>query len=43
MDEMFYGCSSLISLPDLSKWNTQNVEEKNDMFRGCLNTIIIPF
>ena len=26
---MFLGCSSLISLPDISKWNTKNVGMKN--------------
>ena len=25
MSCMFYGCSSLSSLPDISKWNTNNV------------------
>ena len=24
---MFYNCNSLISLPDLTKWNTQNIED----------------
>ena len=43
MDWMFYGCKYLISLPDLSKWNTQNVTNMRSMFSGCLNTILIPF
>jgi len=25
MSEMFYGCSSLSSFPDISKWNTNNI------------------
>ena len=32
---MFYGCSSLLSLPDISKWNTNNVTYMNYMFYGC--------
>ena len=27
MSWMFYKCNSLISLPDISKWNTSNVKE----------------
>ena len=33
MSNMFYGCNSLISLPDISKWNTSNVKSMSDMFR----------
>ena len=32
MSEMFYKCSSLISLPDISKWNTNNVTNMSLMF-----------
>ena len=32
---MFEGCSSLITLPDISKWSTENVTDMKDMFRGC--------
>ena len=42
MDGMFSGCSSLISLPDLSKWNTQNVIDMHTMFRGCESLISLP-
>ena len=31
---MFYKCNSLISLPDISKWNTSNVEEMSNMCYG---------
>ena len=37
---MFYGCFSLISLPDISKWKTNNVTNMSYMLRGCLNIII---
>ena len=40
MSSMFSGCNSLISLPDLSKWNTSNVENMSHMFSGCVNLII---
>ena len=32
MHSMFKGCSSLISLPDISKWNTKNVTDMHSMF-----------
>ena len=36
---MFKGCSSLISLPDISKWNTNNVNHMDNMFSECLSLI----
>ena len=30
-----YDCSSLTSLPDISKWNLNNLSDKGDMFEGC--------
>ena len=39
---MFYECNSLISLPDLSKWNTSNVNYMNFMFSGCNSLISLP-
>ena len=35
MESMFYGCSSLLSLPDISKWNTSNVINMENMFKDC--------
>ena len=32
MSGMFYGCSLLLSLPDISKWNTNNVTDMSSMF-----------
>ena len=32
MSNMFYNCSSLISLPDISKWNTKNVTNMSGIF-----------
>jgi len=41
MHEMFCGCESLKSLPNISKWNIKNVKEKSSMFKYC-NEKIIP-
>ena len=32
---MFCYCNLLSSLPDISKWNTSNLEYNNSMFDGC--------
>ena len=32
---MFHYCQYLSSLPDISKWNTQNVKDMNSMFCYC--------
>ena len=39
MSEMFRECSSLISLPDISKWDTKNVTNMSDMFDKCHNLL----
>ena len=35
MSYLFYNCSTLSSLPDISKLNTNNVTKMSDMFYGC--------
>ena len=35
MKNMFSWCESLSSLPDISKWNTNNVNNMSYMFDGC--------
>ena len=44
MSCMFYGCKSLIfiSLPDISKWNTFNVNKMSNMFFLCNSLISLP-
>ena len=42
MSRIFYGCSSLISLPDISKWNTNNLIYKGGLFGGCSSLISLP-
>ena len=41
MNSIFEICSSLVSLPDISKWNTKNVTNMNFMFEGCDNLLNI--
>ena len=36
---MFFNCSSLISLPDISKWNTSKVRYSNMTFENCFSTL----
>ena len=42
MKEMFYNCISLVSLPDMSKWNTSNVNNMSGMFSGCTSLLSLP-
>ena len=39
---MFYECESLISLPDISKWNTSKVTDISNMFYECELLISLP-
>ena len=42
MSLMFYECSSLISLPDMLKWDTKNVIYMNFIFYKCSSLISLP-
>ena len=42
MSGLFFNCSSLISVPDISKWNTNNVNDMNSMFYECSSLISLP-
>ena len=42
MSHMFYGCNSLISLPDISKWNTANVKNMSSIFYECNSLKSLP-
>ena len=42
MSYMFYKCSSLQSLPDISKWDTKNVTNMSFMFSGCSSLQSLP-
>ena len=39
---MFWGCTSLISLPDISKWNTINVTNIGSLFNQCKYLTLLP-
>ena len=39
---MFCGCSSLQSIPDLSKLNTTNVKDMSQIFSYCTSLQTIP-
>jgi len=39
---MFHDCSSIDYFPDLTKWNTNNIKETNNMFLGCKSSLNIP-
>ena len=39
---MFYNCSSLTSLPDLSKWNIKNVKSIGGIFFNCSKLTSLP-
>ena len=42
MSYMFSGCSSLLSLPDISKWNTNNITDISHMFSGYILLYTLP-
>ena len=42
ISHMFSGCSSLSSLPDISKWNTNNVINMHSLFYECSSLISLP-
>jgi surface protein len=39
---LFYGCSKLKSLPDISKWNIENILDLSHLFDGCLALQSLP-
>ena len=39
---MFYECTSLISLPDIEKWNTEFITSMRCMFFGCSSIVSLP-
>ena len=39
---LFYECSSLKELPDISKWNVNNVMAINNLFFNCSSLISLP-
>ena len=39
---MFSGCRALTRLPDISKWDTSNVNNMSYLFYGCSSLIVLP-
>ena len=39
---MFGKCYSLLSLPDISKWNIKNIKNISCLFYGCLSLNSFP-
>ena len=39
---IFYGCSKLTILPDISKWDISNVNDISYMFYDCSSLIELP-
>ena len=42
INKIFFNCSSLLSLPDISKWNLKNVISINNIFKGCSSLLSFP-
>ena len=42
MKSMFYKCKRLSSLPDISKWNTNEVLDMTCIFYGCTSLLSFP-
>ena len=40
--DYFCNCSSLISLPDISKWNINNLNDLSLLFCNCSSLISLP-
>ena len=43
MCALFNDCSSLKSLPDISKWDIKNIKNNDEMFEGCKKSLNIPY
>ena len=42
MKSIFQDCESLKYLPDISKWNTNNVNNMSSMFKNCSSLLDLP-
>ena len=39
---MFAGCTSLIHLPDISNWSTENITDMSHLFYNCSSLKSLP-
>ena len=42
MDNLFSGCNSLESLPDISKWDISRVDKLDNLFKECNSLLSLP-
>ena len=42
MEDLFSNCKSLLSLPDISKWNTNKVVNMKGLFSDCISLLSLP-
>ena len=42
MSKIFYNCTKLLFLPDISKWNTINVIDMSEIFYNCFSLLLLP-
>ena len=42
MENVFCQCKSLITLPDIFKWNTENAEDMTSVSYECKSLIVLP-
>ena len=42
MSHMFNSCKELISIPDISKWNINEVNDMSGMFCECSKLLLLP-
>ena len=42
MSGIFFGCISLSSIPDISKWNTVNIKDMSYIFSKCTSLVSLP-
>ena len=42
MEGIFFGCSSLIEIPDISNWNVSKVKDMSYAFSECKSLNLLP-
>ena len=42
MSGMFHSCSSLVSVPDIDRWNTDKIRDMNSIFCWCSSLPVLP-
>ena len=42
LNSIFQNCSTLVKLPEIEKWKTDNIKHINYIFKGCSSIINVP-